>query len=158
MRQWIRAAIVIAIIIAVSLASAPVNAQEWSKEQKGLWQAVQRSWELSTSDDLTGFYEMIHKDYMGWPYNSKYPGNKAMVEKWFSYYAPKSTAMIYEIFPVGLVVSGDIGIAHYYYDIVYKNEEGKENIRSGRWTDIYKQEKGKWLLIADHGGNEDSDD
>lgn len=158
MNRWFKVAIALAAVLAVSLSFSPAGAQEWSKEQKELWQAVQKSWELSSADDLEGFYAMIHEDYSGWGYDSNYPGDKAMVKKWFGYYAPKYTTAIYEIFPVGIVVSGDVGIVHYYYDVVYTNEENEEMERSGRWTDIYKKEKGKWLLIADHGGSDDDDD
>ena len=157
MNRWLKGAMVLAAVMALCLTGSNAGAQEWSKDQLGLWQTVQKAWDLSSGDDLEGFYAMIHDDYLGWGNSSKYPGDKAMVEKWFGYYAPKYQTVLYELFPLGIVVSGDVGVAHYYYDVTMKDEEGEEIERSGRWTDVFKKEKGKWLLISDSGGSDKDD-
>jgi len=35
---------------------------------------------------------------------------------------------------------------------LYKDMDGKQQTEQGRFTDILLKEKGKWLLIGDHGG------
>jgi hypothetical protein len=48
-------------------------------------------------------------------------------------------------------VIGNVALIHYYYSKL-KTADAKETTERGRWTDVWINEGGKWLLIADSGG------
>jgi ketosteroid isomerase-like protein len=134
-----------------------VNGQSWSKEQQGVWKNVQAYWAMYGAGDLEGFLGYMHDDYLGWGMANPLPNSKADAEKWMKPYWSKRTVTVYDIKPVGILVMGDMAVAHYYYSMMIKGEDGKEKNNSGRWTDVLMKQGDKWLLIADHGGQDDEE-
>ena len=51
----------------------------------------------------------------------------------------------------------DIAVVHYYYTTITKNKKnGKKTTEKGKWTDVIINDRGKWKLVADHGGKIES--
>ncbi len=63
-----------------------------------------------------------------------------------------TTVLVYDIRPAAIVVYGTSAYVDYYYQMIYKDVEGKEKSERGRWTDILIKQGDKWLMIGDHGG------
>ncbi len=143
-------ALVSVIILVLSASSS--TAQEWSDEQKAVWNHVEAYWELGIQEDLEGVMNYIHPDYSGWDNSRALPGNKASFEKWIKYYFENFTWIVFEINLTAMTISDDIAIVHYYYSGIIADADGKKNQAKGRWTDILKKQGDKWLLIGDHGG------
>jgi ketosteroid isomerase-like protein len=68
------------------------------------------------------------------------------------FYMNSGEMLIHEIRPVEIFVRGNFAFTHYYYRYVVKDTKGEVKTESGRWTDIFLKEGGKWLCIGDHGG------
>ena len=130
--------------------------QEWSKDQKMVWNNVETYWKISSEENLEGYMAYFHEDYLGWAMNTPVPSTKSDVSKWMKHWWSKSTVSIYDIQPVGIAVFGDVAVVHYYYTMMVANEEGKEKSRSGSWTDVLKKQGDKWVLIGDRGGQDDN--
>jgi len=64
---------------------------------------------------------------------------------------PKGKIAYTNLKPLDILVMGDIAVLHYYLP-TRQTIDGKETEEQGRWTDVWKKEGGKWLLIADSGG------
>jgi ketosteroid isomerase-like protein len=158
MNRPLRIFVVMAVVGFIAFGSAPLFAQEWSKAQKEVWDTIKKAWELSAKRDLDGFMNMLDDDYSGWYYESATPGSKESARKWGEYYYKKSKILVYDIKPVAIKVHDKFAFVHYYYTEVYEDSEGKEKFSQGRWTDILKKEKDKWLLIGDHGGETDGEE
>lgn len=150
----IKILVVLAVAVCTTmLAAAPLFAQEWSAEQKEVWKNVEAYWELWKAQDLEGFLSYAHKEFLGWSYDSPLPSDMASRMKWVKHYLPKTKIVLYEIRPVGIGVYGNVAIAHYYYDVLTKDSEGKDERDKGRWTDVLMKQGDKWVVIGDHGGS-----
>ncbi|MBU0508288.1 nuclear transport factor 2 family protein [bacterium] len=154
------------ILCALALLGAvmvvPVSAADnWTAEQKEVWAAEEKMWELMTQDNLDGFLALIHNDYVGWQYEAPVPYGKETSAKWIKYWVPQRKVLIYDLSPVAIAVFGNFAIVDYYYQMVVeigKDDEKKKKESEGRWTDIFMKEGGKWMLVGDHGGSTDDDD
>lgn len=143
---------VLAILVLTMFASVQLFAQEWSAKQKEVWKNVETYWDVSAKHDLDGFMNYFHDDYSGWYNQSALPSTKAETRKFVSHDFANTKVLIYNIKPVAIKVHGDFAIVHYYYSQLVQNKEGKENMRTGNWTDILMKQGDKWVLIGDHGG------
>ncbi|UCC79117.1 MAG: nuclear transport factor 2 family protein [Candidatus Zixiibacteriota bacterium] len=143
------------VICLVLLTAASVIAEEWSKEQKEVFAAVEAYSEMVMKRDVEGFLKYVHKDYCGWDYDTPVPYGFESLKKWVSFGFPRSEILIYEITPLKVLVFGESAIIHYYFYYRVKDYEGKEKSSTARWTDILARKDGKWLLIADHGGTKE---
>ena len=128
-------------------------AQDWSTEQQKVWKNVETYNALGDAGDVEGYMAYVHPDYLGWSYRNALPRDKAATRKWMEYEFHANKIILSEIKPVGIKIHGDIAIVHYYFSMLYKDAEEKEQYVSGRWTDILMKQGDKWLLIGDHGGS-----
>lgn len=137
---------------ALVLAGPMLLGQEWSPEQKEVWNTVEKLVELEAKEDLDGLLSYFHPDFRGWYCKDPLPRNKASIRKWARYFFEIEESLVYELKPIAIDVHGNVAFVHYYYKWAYKDAEGKHKMDQGRWTDIYMKDGDKWLLICDHGG------
>jgi ketosteroid isomerase-like protein len=155
MKKHLRFNKIAIVILMVTFFSAPIFAQEWSAEQKEVWENVETYWELDAKRDLEGFLGYFHEDYSGWFNLNAVPNDKDGVRKWLSHSFKTTQILVQDIMPVAIKVHGDMAIVHYYYSRLIKEADGEEENINGRWTDILKKQGDKWVLIGDHGGPDD---
>jgi len=143
---------VIAVIIFSFLGASTLVAQEWTKEQKEVWQVIEEAWAKWQEGDFDASFASIHEKYLGWNHEDPLPTTK---EKWVkSNEALKDLAKLdyYDIEPARILVYGDVAVVHYYYEnyITFtKGEESKEYHYKGKNAEFYIKEDGKWMLIGD---------
>jgi hypothetical protein len=123
--------------------------QKWSKAESEVWKTVKAYWNVETIDELMAYN---HAEFMGWSTAEPMPSNKAATRLWLGNLLSNRKFEKTTITPTGLKIHGDVAIANYYYSQLYKDMDGKQQTEQGRFTDILMKEKGKWLLIGDHGG------
>ncbi len=143
--------IMLVLFIGMAVLSNTAFAQKWSAKQQEVWKAVENWWELEKNKDAEGIKALFHKDYIGWTWGEYAPGGQAEALRWASHMIPKGKIAYTNLKPLDILVMGDIAVLHYYYS-TRETVDGKERVRQGRWTDVWKKEGGKWLLIADSGG------
>ncbi len=148
--------ILIACVFVVLLFTSAF-AGEWSAEQKEVWKNVEAYWDDLAKGDAEGFMGYVHSDYRGWGYDSGVPIGKASLAKFIAHGAKTETTFVHNLQPLTVYVQGDFAFVHYYYSEIVKNAEGKQESRSGRWTDILTKQGDKWVLIGDHGGQKSND-
>ena len=152
---FVRAVLKLAALAVVSIAFLipnSVQAEEWSAEQKEVWKNVETYWALDMAGDTAGFLAYFHADYKGWNYNNPVPGSKERVTKFLTHGHKVSKTLVYDLQPMTVRVYGETAYVHYFWTRVARDAEGKEKRESGRWTDILRKQGGKWVLVADHGG------
>ena len=143
--------IMLVLFIGMAVLSNTAYAQKWSAKQQEVWKAVENWWELEKNNDAEGIKALIHKDYIGWNWGEYAPGGQAEALRWASHMIPKRKIAYTNLKPLDILVMGDIAVLHYYYS-TRQTVDGKETEEQGRWTDVWKKEGGKWLLVADSGG------
>lgn len=129
-----------------------VQAQQWSAEQKEVWEGVEKYWAVSMSDNPLDFLNYFDDSYYGWDNESDVPNTKADVQKFLKYWTSKGKVVLYTITPARIWVNGDFAYVHYYYTQITEGADGKPNTESGRWTDILMKKDNKWVMVGDHGG------
>ena len=134
------------------LSSAQLFGQEWSEEQKEVWNTVETYMGLSAKGDLEGFMGYFHDDYSGWSNQDALPGNKASTRKFLSHIFKARKILVQDLQPVAIKIHSNVAIVQYYYTRILKDAEGKEKNVSGRWTDILLKQGDKWYIIGDSGG------
>jgi hypothetical protein len=118
------------------------GAETWSPEQKEVWKNVETYWALDAAGD----------SQEGWNYNTAIPGSKQRATKFITHSHRVSKTLVYDLQPMTVRVYGETAFVHYFWTRVGKDAEGKEKRESGRWTDILRKQDGKWVMVADHGG------
>jgi len=146
-----------ALWLVMITASVPLFAQEWSAAQKDVWKNVEAYWALYAQGDLEGFLAYVHTDYRGWSYQGALPSDKASTRKWLDHGMKTTKTLVHEVKPTAIQIHGNVAIVHYFYAVLEKDAEGKENGSSGRWTDILMKQGDKWVMIGDHGGRTSKD-
>ena len=152
MKQGLGLAGIVSVVCLAVVASAPLQAQEWSAAQQDVWKSVEAYWALDAKGDVEGFMSYVDASYMGWSYDSPVPGDKATMKKFITQEYQMYKTLVYDIKPVAIQVHGNFAFADYYYTLIVKNAEGKTEDMKGRWTDILMKQGDRWVMIGDHGG------
>jgi ketosteroid isomerase-like protein len=139
------------LFISIQVLSNTALAQEWSAGQKEVWKAVENWWVLYDNNNVEGIKALFHKDYKGWSWGENAPDGHKEALRWASHMIPKNKIAYTNLRPLDILIMGDVAVLHYYFSS-QQSVDGKDTVRQGRWTDVWKKESGKWLLIADSGG------
>lgn len=143
---------VIAVIVFAFLGVSTLVAQEWTKEQKEIWEVVETGWAKWQEGDFDASIASIHEKYLGWNNKDPLPTSK---EKWVkSNEAIKDYVKVeyYDLQPARILVYGNVAVVHYYFEnyITYtKEDQKKEYNYKGKNAEFYIKEDGKWFLIGD---------
>ena len=147
---------VVIVLCLILITSVQLFGQEWSAQQKEVWQNVQTYWDLDAKRDVEGFMSYFHTDYCGWSNRSALPNSKDDLKKWIAHDLATTEVLVSEIKPAAIKIHGNVAIVHYYWARIEKNQAGKETNRRGRWTDVLLKQGDKWVLIGDQGGQTSS--
>ena len=142
----------IAVTMIAFLGASTLNAQEWSKEQKEVWQDVEDMWTFWKAGDLDAAFANVHADYLGWNNSSPMPMSYT---KWVD--GTKESKDLYskrnfDIEPARILVHGDAAVVHYYFEFSYLYNDGEESYKGGyegKWSAFFVKEGGKWMLLGD---------
>lgn len=134
-----------------------VSAQNWSSDQKEVWSAIESWWDNSKANNTTALTSSIHSDYRGWSLDEAFPSTQKDLTYWVNNLMSKRKTLRTSLKPLDILVSGDMAVVHYLYSQI-NSVEDKEKTITGRWTDVWKRENGKWMLYADSGGEWSTDD
>jgi len=134
---------------AVEAASDPANdaADVWSTIEKQ-WTAVQQR-----QDDWTD--QWLTDDFSGWARSSPAPRSKTSTRMWDEFDQSQGRTLEHELYPLSIVVHGDVAVAHYLYTVATEDSEEKVKIRNGRYSDILVRTEDGWRFLAWHGGEDD---
>ena len=130
-------------LFAVSLLGKPVQAigQEWSTEQKELWETNKTRWELwKKAEDPEAFKAKFHKDFVWWGWSNIMPLDK---DRWTEFQLGKMIKS-YEIKPIEARISGNVGILMFHYRVTTIFD----TFVTGRIAATYIKEDGKWLFLG----------
>ena len=144
MRRILACALALMVLVPVT-----VQAQEWTAEQTEVWETLEACW---TSTDVESQMACIHEDYFTWGVDNAVPLRKsdshALTARWLDTEVPEWS----HFQPLNIAVLGDMAIVHYVMHWADRNKATGERT-SGiiNWTEVFKKEGDRWLLLADHG-------
>jgi ketosteroid isomerase-like protein len=138
--------------LALILASAPSFAQGSADDQAAVWAAVETLWTAEERGDTDWVDSMLSADFMGWPSQSPAPRSKASTRMWARFNANQAKGLTHELYPLSIVVHGDVAIVHYLYTSAMQGRDKSVEIENGRYTDVLVRDGGAWKFLSWHGG------
>lgn len=122
-----------------------------SDAQRAVWDRVEELWRLAVAKDAEAIEAALHPRYAGWEVGGAAPHDRE--------YAVRSVTGPGEIVRYSLephrveVYDERVGVAHYSYVAdVAEGGDAAESRVTGRWTEVYLNSRGTWLLISVCGG------
>jgi ketosteroid isomerase-like protein len=61
----------------------------------------------------------------------------------------------HELYPLAIVVHGDVAVAHYLYTSAFKRRDGDVEVNNGRYSDVLVRTPDGWKFLSWHGGDSD---
>lgn len=149
-----------AALAATALMVCPATAyaaEGMSKDQSAVWSAVEAQWAATKAKDANWADRMLADGFYGWSNSLPAPRSKASEAAWTRFGMEEGTALMQELHPMQVVVSGNTAIAHYYYVQTNQSKDGKRKQETGRWTDVLVRDGGGWKFIGWNGGADSED-
>jgi|TARA_B110000503_G_scaffold43198_1_gene70689 hypothetical protein len=115
----------LAAVVALASMTTFAMAADWNKDQAAVWSVVTQSWEDEVAKNGNWPKDYVHKDVVAWGESWPQPREAASIAKWSRFGEKTDTTLIYELFPVSIVVVGSTAIVNYNTVSVGNNYEGK---------------------------------
>jgi len=137
------------------LSSGSALAQGSADDQAAVWATVEEVWSAEERGDDQWVDANLSADFMGWPNASPAPRSKASTRMWARFNAGQNKGLAHELYPLSIVVHGDVAVAHYLYTMAFQNKDKETITDNGRYTDILVRDGTIWKFISWHGGNDE---
>ena len=144
----------IGLLLVLCVAGAPAYAQDSADDQAAVWAVVEEIWAAEQSGDVDWVDDKLSADFMGWPGNSPAPRSRASTRMWARFNSDQSKGLIHELYPLSIVVHGNMAVVHYLYTMVVQTKEREAVRTNGRYTDVLVRDDGGWKFISWHGGDD----
>ena len=128
----------------------PLPTGDFSDDQRLLWQHVSGLWASSKARNAAEIRAALHPDYVGWDMSAPLPHDRDAATRSVTGEAPVLRA--YELRPLSVrVYEGKVGVVHYTYSATVAPAGAAPVDVTGRWTEVYLKQDGKWLMISVSG-------
>jgi hypothetical protein len=138
----------LASILALVSLTTFVMADDWSKEQTAVWSTVSQSWADEVGKNGKWPSDFIHKDAVSWGVSWPQPRDAASLTKWSRFGDETSTTLIYELFPVSVVVVGDTAVVNYNAVSVGEDHEKKRERSSTGLIETLVYDGKSWKFLS----------
>lgn len=141
-------------LAALLFSSGPAFAQGSADDQASVWSTVEQVWAADERGDDDWVDLMLSADFMGWPDSSPAPRSKASTRMWTRFDAEQDKGLTHELYPLSIVVHGDVAVAHYLYTMAVQTRDKNTVVTNGRYTDVLVRDGTNWKFLSRHGGDE----
>ena len=157
-------------LMSAEVVDAHISAKNLTADEAAVWTVIDREWGRSGCcghQDVVSngrYLDDYSDDAIGWYYGAAGPITKAAIKMWTEATempsqgreAFHSTRVQYELYPQGLVIHGNVAVAHYRFRVVSlsKDNPNKPDYGQGRFTDVLVRDnpKAPWKYLAWAGG------
>jgi ketosteroid isomerase-like protein len=130
-------------------------AQETNDESADVWSVVEAQWAAEEKGDKLWLERLLTDDFAAWGKNSPAPRGKSSTQMWDRFTDQQGEMVAHELYPLSIVVHGDMAVAHYLYTSAYEDKKGEVEISNGRYSDILVRTEDGWKFISWHGGDDE---
>jgi ketosteroid isomerase-like protein len=129
--------------------SKPTHAEEWTADQKEIVDWFKKYVEVCFEGGADKVMRFFHPEYIEWDFGQEAPiGYEEKKEGEESFYDQNYKLTSFDVEPLKIQIKGNYAIAHLYFDMTYKDSEGKASTTSGPWTAVLIKENDKWLFLS----------
>lgn len=129
-------------------------AQDAVDDEADVWAAIENQWEDAAAGDSKWMDDLLIEEFSGWNKASPAPRSKSSTRMWDEFDNSQGKTLEHELYPLAIVVHGDLAVAHYLYTIATENKDDEVKVANGRYTDILVRTGSGWKFIAWHGGDD----
>jgi len=129
-------------------------AQDPGNDSADVWAVVEQQWDADEKDDRRWVDRMLTDDFVGWGKEAPAPRTKTSTRMWDKFNEQRGETVAHELYPLSIVVRGDVAIAHYLYTTAFRDTDGEIEMSNGRYTDVLVRTEDGWKFIAWHGGDD----
>lgn len=140
-------------LVAASLLAVSAQAQT-NTDAADVWQAVEAQWNAEKNGDKRWIDNMLAEEFSGWPNSSPAPRSKSSTKLWNRFNQRLAKLVEHELYPLSIVVQGDMAVAHYLYTSATESQDGDIETSNGRFTDVLVRTDDGWKFLAWHGGDD----
>ena len=133
--------------------SANLFAQD-NTDATDVWLTVEAQWNAEQQNKKRWADEMLADKFVGWGKNSPAPRDKESTKMWDRFQDEQGKTVQHELYPLSIVVEGDVAVAHYLYTSAFESKDGEVEVSNGRFTDVLIRTEDGWKFIAWHGGDD----
>ena len=144
----------LSILAATLLTIGVADAQEATDDQADVWAVVEQQWNADEKGDKKWVDKLLTDDFAGWGTDSPAPRSKASTKMWDRFSDSQGRSVAHELYPLAIVVKGDVAVAHYLYTNAYEDKDGKVEMSNGRYSDVLVRTEDGWRFLAWHGGDD----
>ena len=134
------------------LLSGFAAAQDTAGDQASVWSVVEKQWNAVADGDKKWIDELLVDDFSGWPKNSPAPRNRASTKMWSRFSETQGKMVAHELYPLAIVIRGDVAVAHYLYTSAYQGKDDEVEMNNGRYSDVLVRTDSGWKFLTWHGG------
>jgi ketosteroid isomerase-like protein len=142
-------------LLASGYAVAQESVPDEADDHAAVWATVERIWAATERGDDDWVDTMLSADFVGWSNNSPAPRSRGSVRMWNSFDQQQADGVRHELYPLSIVVHGDMAVVHYLYTNAVQTRDKKVNVTNGRYTDVLVRDEGSWKFISWHGGDDE---
>lgn len=143
------------LILSVCFSCAvPVLAQNAANDAADVWATIERQWEASERGRDNWVDDFLTEDFSGWIKKSPAPRSKASTQQWDKFGKTRGQVVEHELYPLSIVVHGDVAVAHYLYTVAVEDNDDRVVVNNGRFTDVLVRSEDGWKLLSWHGGDD----
>jgi len=132
-----------------------VFAQDAVDDQADVWSVIEEEWNADEKGDKNWPDRLLTDDFTGWEKDSPAPRSKSSTKMWDRFGVEMGNMVAHELYPLSIVVNGDVAVAHYLYSSAYEPKDGEIQMTHGRYTDVLVRTDDGWKFLAWHGGDDD---
>lgn len=145
--------------LAASLTATSALAQETldlgSDAGADVWSVVEGQWNAEEAGDKKWPERLLADNFSGWQKSSPAPRGKGSTIYWNRFTERQGKTVAHELYPLSIVVNGDVAVVHYLYTNAFEDKDKKIELTNGRFTDILVRTDDGWRFLAWHGGADD---
>ena len=145
------------LFLVVGTATAQDEGNGAVDDQANVWATVEDQWNAEKDGYRKWIDRLLVDDFSGWGKNSPAPRSKSSTKMWDRFNDEQGSLVAHELYPLAIVVNGDVAIAHYLYSSAFQDKKDKVEMSNGRYTDILIRTDEGWKFISWHGGDDATD-
>lgn len=137
------------------LSGSAALAQDSADDQAAVWATIEEVWSAEERGDESWVDTNLSADFVGWPDSSPAPRSKGSTRMWARFNSENSKGLAHELYPLSIIVHGDMAVAHYLYTMATQAKDKMIVTSNGRYTDVLVRDGSAWKFISWHGGDDD---
>ena len=125
-----------------------VMADDWSEDQTAVWSVVTQSWQDEVAGNGKWPTHYTHEELVSWGATWPQPRDSASVTKWSRFDQLAGKTLIYELFPVAVVIVGDTAVVNYNSVTVAENYEMKRKRSTTGLIETLVKDGKTWKFLS----------